>query len=123
MRTIEMLAVSLTNRMTFTTTLARIGRRDLLDGYAGQLRLLLDLQLKIIVRPIVSILTRIRFALVMLQAIVSDAAKIFQPNAALMPFGETNYLFADDVIDMPTRAPFFTLNLLHCAHLAGSLQS
>jgi hypothetical protein len=116
------MSIAFANGVTFTTGLTRISGWDLFDCNTSKLGFVLDLLLQSVVRPIVSILSGVRFCLLALFSALPDTIKIFESNTSIVLFSELYNLLAHDVIDMSHPPRFRLLQFLYRAILASFLQ-
>ena len=105
--TLEPMMIALTNRATHVTAFARVVWQVLFNGHADRKGLVLDELLKLVVWPIVSILSRIRLGLLALLRRLSNARKVLKSNSAAGVQRKLDNLFRDNVVDMTYLTALF----------------
>ena len=104
------------------TALAGIRRRHFLDRHPGQVGLVDDEVLQLEERPVVAVLSGIRFRGLALSAPLADTGQIFETNAGVTPLRKRHHLFGEAVVDMRHNASFPTFKLLDGPMFPSRLQ-
>jgi hypothetical protein len=104
------------------TALAGVRRRHFLNRHTGQVCLVGDEVLQLEERPVVPILSGIRFRSLPLSAPLADTREIFETDAGIAAVRKCHHVFGEAVVDMRHNPPFTAFKLLDGPMLPSYLQ-
>ena len=110
------------DRAAVMARFAGVGRSNRFDLNLGERRLVLDELLKLIERPIVSVLSCIRLCGLALLGANPNARQILNPNPCALLYRRRHDLFRDAMVHVLHDAPLAVFKFLHRAHLPGRLE-
>src|SRR5262249_47973406 len=97
-------------------------RRHFLNRHTGQVCLVGDEVLQLEERPVVSILSGIRFRSLPLSAPLADTREIFEMDAGIAAVRKCHHVFGEAVVDTRHNPPFTAFKLLDGPMLPSYLQ-